>query len=216
MKVSKSTVTAGDKVKVSGKAANRKGRKAGTAKVTYTLRSKKSAKSGKRLGTSKVKRTKGGKSRRFSKTLTVPASTKPATYFVFACTGKAKKASCARKQLKVTAQAAHNARYARNARSTSAPRGKRLADGDHRSTGMFKHLQAFQMIADDNGGNRASGFQGYGASVQYVLTQLRAAGYNPTTQVFDFVTFEERRRRSFERRSRRPRKTYTPTPSSRR
>jgi len=57
--------------------------------------------------------------------------------------------------------------------------------------GMFKHLQALQGIADDNGGNRASGFQGYGASVQYVLTQLRAAGYNPTTQVFSFVTFQE-------------------------
>ena len=57
--------------------------------------------------------------------------------------------------------------------------------------GMFKHLQALQMIADENGGNRASGFQGYGASVQYVLTKLRDAGYNPTTQVFDFVTFEE-------------------------
>ena len=56
---------------------------------------------------------------------------------------------------------------------------------------MFKHLQALQGIADDNGGTRASGFQGYGASVQYVLTQLRAAGYNPTTQVFSFVTFQE-------------------------
>jgi Zn-dependent M28 family amino/carboxypeptidase len=56
---------------------------------------------------------------------------------------------------------------------------------------MFKHTQAFQMIADENGGNRASGFQGYGASVQYVLTELRDAGYKPTTQVFDFVTFEE-------------------------
>ncbi|HMJ96164.1 MAG TPA: PA domain-containing protein, partial [Thermoleophilaceae bacterium] len=56
---------------------------------------------------------------------------------------------------------------------------------------MFTHLQALQGIADDNGGNRASGFQGYGASVQYVLTQLRAAGYNPTTQVFSFVTFQE-------------------------
>ena len=56
---------------------------------------------------------------------------------------------------------------------------------------MFRHLQALQGIADDNGGNRASGFQGYGASVQYVLTQLRAAGYNPTTQVFSFVTFQE-------------------------
>ncbi len=57
--------------------------------------------------------------------------------------------------------------------------------------GMLKHAQAFQMIADENGGNRASGFQGYGASVQYVLTKLRDAGYTPTTQVFDFVTFEE-------------------------
>ena len=56
---------------------------------------------------------------------------------------------------------------------------------------MFKHAEAFQMVADENGGNRASGFQGYGASVQYVLTKLRDAGYKPTTQVFDFVTFEE-------------------------
>ena len=56
---------------------------------------------------------------------------------------------------------------------------------------MWEHAEAFQMIADENGGNRASGFQGYGASVQYVLTKLRDAGYRPTTQVFDFVTFEE-------------------------
>ena len=56
---------------------------------------------------------------------------------------------------------------------------------------MFRHAEAFQMIADENGGNRASGFQGYGASVQYVLTKLRDAGYHPTTQVFDFVTFDE-------------------------
>ena len=42
---------------------------------------------------------------------------------------------------------------------------------------MLKHAEAFQMIADENGGNRASGFQGYGASVQYVLTKLRDAGY---------------------------------------
>jgi Zn-dependent M28 family amino/carboxypeptidase len=56
---------------------------------------------------------------------------------------------------------------------------------------MLKLAMAFQMISDENGGNRASGFQGYGASVQYVLTKLRDAGYTPTTQVFDFVTFEE-------------------------
>ena len=57
--------------------------------------------------------------------------------------------------------------------------------------GAWTHLEALQRIADENGGNRASGFQGYGASVQYVLTKLRDAGYRPTTQVFDFVTFEE-------------------------
>jgi Zn-dependent M28 family amino/carboxypeptidase len=56
---------------------------------------------------------------------------------------------------------------------------------------MFRHLEAFQQIADDTGGHRASGFEGYGASVQYVLTQLRAAGYTPRTQVFNFVTFQE-------------------------
>ena len=42
---------------------------------------------------------------------------------------------------------------------------------------MFKHLEALDTIATENGGNRASGFQGYGASVQYVRTELRAAGY---------------------------------------
>ncbi len=56
---------------------------------------------------------------------------------------------------------------------------------------MLKHAQALQMASDENGGNRASGFQGYGASVQYVITKLREAGYNPSAQVFDFVTFEE-------------------------
>jgi Zn-dependent M28 family amino/carboxypeptidase len=56
---------------------------------------------------------------------------------------------------------------------------------------MNKHTQALQLIADENGGNRASGFQGYGGSLQYVLTRLRDAGYSPTVQVFDFVTFEE-------------------------
>jgi Zn-dependent M28 family amino/carboxypeptidase len=57
--------------------------------------------------------------------------------------------------------------------------------------GMFRHLRAFDTIADEHGGNRASGFEGYGASVQYVLTKLRDAGYRPTVQVFSFVTFEE-------------------------
>jgi Zn-dependent M28 family amino/carboxypeptidase len=74
---------------------------------------------------------------------------------------------------------------------------------------MNRHTQALQLIADENGGNRASGFQGYGGSLQYVLTRLRDAGYNPTTQVFDFVTFEETADPLFAEVSPTP-KTYTP------
>ena len=57
--------------------------------------------------------------------------------------------------------------------------------------GMQRHLEAFQRIADANDGNRASGFPGYDASADYVMEQLRDAGYSPTTQVFDFVVFDE-------------------------
>ena len=39
------------------------------------------------------------------------------------------------------------------------------------------HEQAFQQIADANGGTRASGTPGYEASVDYVVGQLTAAGY---------------------------------------
>ena len=80
----------------------------------------------------------------------------------------------------------HNHKHKSEAEKTSKELRKEIT-----ASRMFKHAQAFQMIADENGGNRASGFQGYGASVQYVLTKLRDAGYRPTTQVFDFVTFEE-------------------------
>ena len=56
--------------------------------------------------------------------------------------------------------------------------------------GMVGHLEALQRIADDNGGNRASGTSGYEESARYVEEQLRAAGYNPVRQTF---TFEGRR-----------------------
>jgi Zn-dependent M28 family amino/carboxypeptidase len=96
----------------------------------------------------------------------------PAAVTAKGTSGTASKASAA----KPSADAANSSRKLRKAITSQR---------------MFKHLQALQGIADDHGGNRASGFQGYGASVQYVLTQLRAAGYNPTTQVFSFVTFQE-------------------------
>jgi hypothetical protein len=170
VKVSTAEVTAGDTFEVSGKAANRKGRKAGNTTVVYSLRSKKSSKSGTRLGTSKVKKTKGGNSRKFSKTLTVPAATKEGTYFLFACSKKA----CGRKQVKVKGKPAGPPAPVDTRNTSRKLRDAITADG------MFQHLKALQAIADEHGGTRASGFQGYGASVQYVLSQLRAAGYNPT------------------------------------
>ena len=78
---------------------------------------------------------------------------------------------------------------------------------------MKGHLAALQQIADDNGGNRASGFQGYGASVQYVRSQLSAAGYEPVTQVFDFVLFSENSAPIFQRTAPTARTYQPPTES---
>lgn len=44
------------------------------------------------------------------------------------------------------------------------------------------HLQAFQDIADANGGTRATGTAGYTASLEYVQEQLDAAGFETTVQ----------------------------------
>ncbi|MCB5294014.1 M20/M25/M40 family metallo-hydrolase [Arthrobacter sp. SO3] len=57
---------------------------------------------------------------------------------------------------------------------------------DFKGRGMMDHLQALQRIADENGGNRASGTSGYEESARYVEEQLRAAGYNPVRQTFTF------------------------------
>jgi aminopeptidase S len=49
----------------------------------------------------------------------------------------------------------------------------------------LKHLQALQKIADEHGGNRASGTAGYDASVDYVVGVLRRAGFKPSTPTFE-------------------------------
>ncbi|MGB0098717.1 MAG: M28 family metallopeptidase [Nocardioides sp.] len=56
--------------------------------------------------------------------------------------------------------------------------------------GVLEHLAAFQGIADDDG-DRAAGRPGYDASVDYVVEQLEAAGYDPTIQEFPFTYAEE-------------------------
>jgi Zn-dependent M28 family amino/carboxypeptidase len=57
--------------------------------------------------------------------------------------------------------------------------------------GVTRHLEALQDIAVENGGNRAAGLPGYAASVDYVVEQLQAAGYEPVVQDFLFDYFEE-------------------------
>jgi len=57
--------------------------------------------------------------------------------------------------------------------------------------GIGLHLDAFQKIADANDGTRASGTPGFAASRDYVVKELRAAGYKPQVQAFAFPFFSE-------------------------
>ena len=56
---------------------------------------------------------------------------------------------------------------------------------------VFEHLQAFQAIADANGGTRASGTPGYNQSADYVAGLLENAGFNVERQEFSFSTYTE-------------------------
>lgn len=59
-----------------------------------------------------------------------------------------------------------------------------LADPDISVTATKGHLDQLQSIATANGGNRATGRPGYKASVDWVKSQLDAAGYTTTVQSF--------------------------------
>jgi Zn-dependent M28 family amino/carboxypeptidase len=59
-----------------------------------------------------------------------------------------------------------------------------------RVEGVREHQAALQAIADENDGNRFSGFAGYDASVDYVVDTLEAAGYDPEVQEFDYLAYE--------------------------
>ncbi|MGE3287024.1 MAG: M28 family peptidase, partial [Pseudonocardia sp.] len=58
-----------------------------------------------------------------------------------------------------------------------------------RGEGAVTHLEELQRIADANGGNRALGTPGYDASVEYVATVLREAGYTVETPQFTVRRF---------------------------
>jgi Zn-dependent M28 family amino/carboxypeptidase len=53
--------------------------------------------------------------------------------------------------------------------------------------GVRSHQGAFQAIADANGGTRAAGTPGYDQSVNYVVSQMTAAGYDVTLNAFPFT-----------------------------
>ena len=57
--------------------------------------------------------------------------------------------------------------------------------------GILQHERVLQRIANNNGGTRASGTPGYDASAAYVAQRLTDAGYEVTTQQFEFPFFEE-------------------------
>ncbi|WP_424346356.1 M28 family peptidase [Kocuria sp. CH-021] len=56
---------------------------------------------------------------------------------------------------------------------------------------VLEHLEVLQAVAYANSGNRASGTPGHRGSVDYVVGRLRAAGYAPRVQGFDFPFFQE-------------------------
>jgi Zn-dependent M28 family amino/carboxypeptidase len=56
--------------------------------------------------------------------------------------------------------------------------------------GILEHERALQRIAIANGGNRAATTAGYDASVDYVVSRLRNAGYRVSLDEFDFPTWE--------------------------
>ena len=74
--------------------------------------------------------------------------------------------------------------------------------------GILQHERAFQRIANDNGGTRASGTPGYDASADYVVDRLERAGYAVRRQEFTFPFFRELAPASLTRLTPDPDKTY--------
>jgi alpha-amylase len=100
-------VQAGRSFTVSGRVRNAPGRRAQTARVTFTLRARRTTRTSRwiRLDGTNIRRTKGGASRRFAERVRVPATVLPARYFFFACVRRGSgtlKASCKSRRITVT------------------------------------------------------------------------------------------------------------------
>jgi Zn-dependent M28 family amino/carboxypeptidase len=72
----------------------------------------------------------------------------------------------------------------------AAPSTARLLERAVTVRGVERHLDAFQAIADANGGTRAAATDGYDISADYVIDQLKAAGYTPEINQFEYDSFE--------------------------
>jgi Iap family predicted aminopeptidase len=68
----------------------------------------------------------------------------------------------------------------------------RVEAGEIRAAGLREHLRALQRIADANDGNRAAGTAGDDASVEYVASRLRDAGWRVRLEPLTFPYFDER------------------------
>jgi Zn-dependent M28 family amino/carboxypeptidase len=66
-------------------------------------------------------------------------------------------------------------------------------------SGLERHLDAFQAIADANGGTRVDGTEGFEESVDYVARKARKAGLKVKIQTFTFDRFVENTDPVFER-----------------
>ncbi|MCP2342549.1 M28 family peptidase [Actinomadura rupiterrae] len=75
------------------------------------------------------------------------------------------------------------------ASASSSSLADRLAAGVS-GRAVTRHLDAFQRIADANGGNRAVGTPGVAASEDYVVRKLKAAGYRPVKQPVPYTRFD--------------------------
>jgi Zn-dependent M28 family amino/carboxypeptidase len=74
--------------------------------------------------------------------------------------------------------------------------------------GIIEHLKALQAIGDANGGTRVSGTPGFEQSVDYVVGQLKAAGYDAKVQDFEFLFNDDRTPPALAKLSPAPAATY--------
>jgi Zn-dependent M28 family amino/carboxypeptidase len=74
--------------------------------------------------------------------------------------------------------------------------------------GIMEHENAFQNIANSNGGTRVSGTKGYNDSAAYVEGKLEDAGYEVERQEFNYPFFQELTPTTFSRTDVTPPKPY--------